>query len=249
MRVQHLAAGADQLLCTACGLAFEMEMDGSRLYVSRCPDALPFLQIMVPDEWRTATELRSLVKQSTSGPGIAGPMPLASTSHSPLPIPPGKAEVALEKQDPAGLASLPPAAPSKSAPPPPDAIAIGIRVKQLRALGNSPKEIRTTLIQGEKDPDRVKAILGVITLMERQEQTRQSNKLFWSLGILVVVLILLVGAGYNLQGRNQTQNQPGAAGPTIQNTQPPNPVVQLMKLNTPVVNYNAAPPAASPYAP
>ena len=53
MRVQHPAAGADQLQCTACGLTFEMELDGTRLHVVHWPDALPFFIVMVPDDWLT----------------------------------------------------------------------------------------------------------------------------------------------------------------------------------------------------
>lgn len=242
--MQNATAGVDQLLCSACGLAFELEMEGARLHVSRWPDALPFLLMVVPDEWRTAAELRSLVNQHTSAPCVATATPPAASSQPPLPIPPGKAEFASDTPAPGGSANLPPAAPSKPAPTPLDADAIGIRIKQLRALGNSPKEIRTTLTQAENDPNRVKAILGFITRMERQEQTRQSKKLFWSLGILAALVIILVAAGYVLQIKTQNQTQANAVGSTIQNTQAPNPVAQLLKLNTPVVNYNAAPPVA-----
>jgi len=219
-------------------------MEGARLHVSRWPDALPFLLITVPDEWRTAAELRSLVKQNTSVDGLAAPISPAVASEPRFPIPPGKAEIVPDTAVPAGLTSLPPVAPSKPAPAPLDAEAIGIRIKQLRALGNSSKEIRTTLTQAENDPERVKVILGIITRVERQEQTLQSKKLFWSLGILAALVIVLVAVGYMLQIKTQNQTQANAAGPTIQNTQPPNPMAQLLKLNTPVVNYNAAPPVA-----
>ena len=244
MRVLRDAAGPDRLLCSACGLAFELEMEGARLHVSRWPDALPFLLIMIPDQWRTAAELRSLVKQNTSADGLAASASPAPIGQPPLPIPLGNAEVAPELTEPAGLASQPPAAPSKPAPAPLESDAIGIRIKQLRALGNSSKEIRATLTQAENDPERVKAILRIITRMERQEQTRQSKKLFWWLGILAALVIILVAAGYVLQVKTQNQSQANAAGPTIQSTQPPNPLAQLLKLKTPVVNYNAAPPAA-----
>ena len=108
--------------------------------------------------------------------------------------------------------SLPAAALPHSDPPALDSDAIGIRIKQLRALGNSPREIRATLTKAETDPERVQAILGIITRMEHQEQTRQSNKLVWALGILMVVVILLVGIGYIFQQNFLNQNQPVAAG-------------------------------------
>jgi hypothetical protein len=242
MRVQHGAAGPDRLFCSACGLAFELEMEGARLHISRWPDALPFMLIMIPDEWRTAAELRSLVRQNISATDLATPTSPAASVQLPLPIPPAKTEIALEPPVPVVLASLPPAAPSKPTSAPLDADAIGIRIKQLRALGNSSKEIRTTLTQAETDLERVKAILGILNRMECQEQSRQSKKLFWSLGILAALVIILVAASHILQVRTQEQSQANAAGPTIQSTQPPNPLAQLLKLNTPVVNYNAAAP-------
>jgi hypothetical protein len=245
MRVQRGAAGPDRLFCNACGLAFELEMEGARLHVSRWPDGLPFLLIMIPDEWRTTAELRSLVRQNISANDLAAPISPAASVQLPPPIPTAKTEIALEPPVPVGLASLTQAAPSKPTSALLDTDAIGIRIKQLRALGNSSKEISTTLTQAETDPERVKAILGILYRMERQEQTRQSKKLFWSLGILAALVILLVAAGYVLQIKTQNQAQANAAGPAGQKTPPPNPLAQLLKLNTPVVNYNAvAPPVA-----
>jgi hypothetical protein len=84
--------------------------------------------------------------------------------------------------------------------------------------------------------------------MEHQEQARQSKKLLWSLGILAVVVIILVGVGYVFQEKFLNQNQPVAestAAPIPQNTQAPNIVSRILKLNTPVVNYGAVPAAAS----
>ena len=248
MRVQHSSAAADQLLCTACGLSFELEQDGARLHVSRWPDSLPFLQILVPDDWRTAAELRILVAQMTAGSGISPSTPLAVSSPPALPTTPAEAGTPAEIPGSAGLTILPPAAIPQSAPPALDAAAIGIRVKQLRALGNSPKEIRITLTQAEKDPERVQAVLEIITRMERQEQARQATKLLWSLGILGLVVIILAGAVYIYQTKIQNQNQPagaGAAGPLSQGTQAPNLAVKLLKLSTPVVNYGAVPPGAN----
>lgn len=245
MCVQHPAGSADQLRCTACGLAFELEMDGARLHVSRWPDSLPFLHIMVSDDWRSAADLRSLVKQMTSGSNAATPPPATAPIQPLAPIPPAESETAAVMPPPAPAAAPKPAAPAL------DATAIGIRIKQLRTLGNSSKEIRTTLTQAEKDPERVQAILGMIDQMERYEQARQGNKLAWSLGILMVVVILLVGAGYIWQTNFLNQNQPaaggagGPAGAPAQPTQAPNIAVKILNLNTPVVNYGSVPPGAS----
>ena len=254
MRVQHPAACAAQLRCTACGLAFEMEMDGAHLHVARWPDSLPFLHIMVSDDWRTAAELRSLVNQMTSGPDSAPPPPPAASIQAPPPVVPANVEPPPQTHNSAMETSLPAAALPNSAPPALDAEAIGIRIKQLRALGNSPREIRATLTKAETDPERVQAILGIITRMEHQEQTRQSNKLVWALGILMVVVILLVGIGYIFQQNFLNQNQPvaagaagagGAAAATPPPAQAVNPAVKVLNLNTPVVKYGAVPPGAS----
>ena len=223
-------------------------MEGARLHVAHWPDSLPFLHIMVSDDWRTAAELRSLVKQTTSVPGISTPPPPAATVQPPLPSAPAKADTVPAEPDPAAGAGQPPAALPQPAPPQLDRIALGIRIKKLRALGNSPQEIRAVLTQAEKDPERVQAILGIIAHMEHQEQTRQSTKLAWSLGILMVIVILLVGAGFILKDRFLNQNQPvaaSAAGPALPPTQAPNPAAKILNLNTPVVNYGAVPPGAS----
>jgi len=245
MRVEHPRGASDQLLCMACGLVFELEQQGARLHVSQWPASLPFLHIMVADEWRTAAELRSLVKQMISVPVVSAPLPPPSPIQSPQPIPPANVGNTPEIQN--FPASSPPADPAQTAPVALDAIAIGIRVKQLRALGNSPKEIRTTLTQAERNPQRVKEILEIVIQMEHREQSRQSKKLAWAFGILIVVVILLVGTGYILQENFLNQNQSvaaGTAGATLQPTQAPNMVVKIMNLNTPVVNYGAVPPGA-----
>jgi hypothetical protein len=250
MRVQHPASGADQLRCMACGLAFELEMEGARLHVACWPDALPFLNIMVPDGWRSAAELRSLVKQMTSASETATP-PAAPVPAQPA-SPPAKAEAAPAASNPDGEESPPPTAPNSTppalpnfAPPALDASAIGIRIKKLQALGNSPNEIRTVLTQAEKDPERIRAILATIARIEHQEQARQSTKLVWALGILMVVVILLVGAGIIFKDRLLNQVQPVASGPTLAPTQAVNQAVKLLNLNTPVVKVGAVPPGAS----
>jgi len=48
------AAGPDRLLCSACGLAFELEMEGARLACSVGRTRCHFLLIMIPDQWRTS---------------------------------------------------------------------------------------------------------------------------------------------------------------------------------------------------
>ena len=254
MRVKHAAACADQLACTACGLAFELEMEGARLFVTQWPAALPFLHIVVPDDWRTASELRDLVKQMTSSADQTAPAPAATRQPAPASAP-ANAETASGIPDSAKPAPQPAVPAPQSAPPPLNADAIGIRIKQLRALGNSPKEIRTTLTQTERDPERVQAILAIIAQSDRQEQSRQRNKLAWSLGILMLVVIVLVVAGYIFQENFLNQNQTtvsaaeATAGTTVPRLQPtpvpPNLAVKFLNLNTPVVRYGAVPTGAS----
>jgi hypothetical protein len=113
----------------------------------------------------------------------------------------------------------------------------------LRALGNSPKQIRTILTQAETEPERIQTILGIIAQMERQEQARQEKKLRLSLGIVGVMVLILVGAGFVLQ--KDYQNKQAAAGPALQSTVAPAIAVKILNLNTPVVKYGAAPPSGS----
>jgi len=240
MCVLHPSEGADQLSCTRCGLAFELEMDGARLHVTHWPDALPFLNIMSPDEWRTVSELRNVVKQPVSTPAKAAPVmpPPAGSSPASLPGTP-------VKPDSAKVASPPPAAAKQPAVAAPDAAQIELRVKSLRALGDSQKDIRTILTRAEKDPDRAKAILKIIDQMERKEQARQGKKLVWSLTFFVIVVMIVAGVGYYFLRNSSQENQPVASdgGSALQDTKTlsPNMVVKIMKLETPVVNQGVVP--------
>ena len=247
MRVLHPTEGADQLSCASCGLAFELEMDGARLHVTHWPDALPFLDITTPDEWRTVTELRNVVKQPASTPSMPAPATpvLAVSPQASLPGAPAKVQALPGKPDSANVASPPPAAARKPAAPALDAAEIELRVKSLRALGDSPKDIRTILTRTEKDPERAKAILNIIDQMERKEQARQSRKLVWSLTFFVIFAVIVVWVGYNFIKNSSQENQPvaGEGGSTFQDTKTlsPNMIVKIMKLETPVVNQGVVP--------
>jgi hypothetical protein len=238
IRVQHPAAGADQLQCAACGVAFEMELDGARLHVCRWPDSLAFLHEMVAYGWMTATELRTLIQQVVPAPAPTSP---AAPGRPPIPITPTKAETDPGMQKAAGEAARRPGLSQKPGPHALDATEISIRIKKLRALGNSPKQIRTTLTQAESEPERIQAILGIIVQVERQEQARQGKKLRLSLGIVGVMVLILVGAGLVLQKDYQNKQ---AAGSALQGTAAP-ALAKILNLNTPVVKYGAAPPSDS----
>ena len=248
MRVQHPAAGADQLQCMACGLTFEVELDGARLHISHWPDSLPFMHIMVSDTWMTAAELRALIQRMAAPPSVPASISPAAPDQSSFPITPVKSDTDLGMPDAAVVTTWTPTPPQASAPPALDPTGIAIRIKKLRALGNSPKEIQTILTQSEKEPERAQAILRIIAQMEHQEQSRQWKKLRLSLGIVGGLGIILLGAGFVFL--KNYQNKPVGAGPAGQNTPAqdtpvPNPVVKALNLNTPVVNYNAGPPSSS----
>ena len=238
MRVLHPAAGADQLQCAVCGVAFEVELDGARLLVCRWPDSLAFLHEMVAYGWMTAAELLTLIQQIVPAPVSTSP---AAPGRPPIPTTPTKAEMDPGMQKASGAAARTAAPSQKPGPLAPDATEISIHVKNLRSLGNSPKQIRTILTQAESEPERIQAILGIIAQVERQEQARQGKKLRLSLGVVGVMVLILVGAGFVLQKDYQTKL--AAAGSALQETAAPN-LAKILNLNTPVVIYGAAPPSS-----
>jgi hypothetical protein len=249
MRVQHPSGGADRLQCIACGLTFELELSGDRLHVVHWPDALPFLHLMVPDEWMTPAKLRALIQQATSPTSTDPPTPPAVLVQPPLRDTPSQAMPDTEKPDSVVDTVIPPTTPHESTPPALDPNGIAIRINRLRALGNSSREIRTILTQGEKQPDRIQAILKIIAQDEQQERSRQSKKLGLSLGIFVGLAILLLGAGYvfwkSYQNKPASATGTAAQGTQAPNTAAPNAVIKALNLNTPVVKYNPTPPGSS----
>jgi DNA-directed RNA polymerase subunit RPC12/RpoP len=114
-------------------------------------------------------------------------------------------------------------------------------IDQLLALGNSLEQAQSTLTDFEKDPQRIQTVIGIITQMEQQEQTRQRKRTLLSLGVLLFMIIILVAAGFILRKDFLNQNQPGAGNPASQ----PNLADKILHVNTPVVNYGAVQPDAT----
>jgi hypothetical protein len=237
MRVQHPTDGADQLQCAACGVTFEVELNGARLHVCHWPDSLAFLHETVAYGWMTLAELLALIRQADPASAPTSP---ATPGRPPIASPKTEADSGLQKD--AGTITRTSAPSPEHRPPAPNAAEIFVLVKKLRTLGNSPKQIRIILTQAEKDPERVQAILGIVAQMERQEQTRQGNKLRLSLSLVGLLIIILVGIGFVLQKNYQTTIV--AAGSVLQNTAVPD-LAKILNLNTPVVKYGAAPPGSS----
>ncbi|MCX6034699.1 MAG: hypothetical protein NTV38_06955 [Chloroflexi bacterium] len=129
---------------------------------------------------------------------------------------------------------------NRSKPDIPDEMVV--RAKKLSDLGNTPAQIRVILSQTETDPDRIQAALEVASQVERQEQVRQRKKLRLSMGIIGAIVIICVGAGIFLQEMFFSK-QTGAASP-LQATLIPN-LAKILNLDTPVVQYNVAPPVSS----
>jgi hypothetical protein len=246
MHVLHPATGADQLQCAACGVAFEVEDGGARLHVCHWPDSLPFLYLLVQDDWMAAGSLRTLIQQATVTPAAPESVSPVTASLPSFPAAPEEQITASAVQSSTNAEQDTSESESKLEPSPEptspalNQTAIASHVYKLRALGNSPKEIRTILTRAEKDPKRIRAIFAIIAQMERQEQSRQGRKLFVSLGVVGMIAVVLVAAGIFFQKSVLDQNQP-AAGSTPQPTDALNAAVKILKLDTPVVQYGVKP--------
>ena len=247
MRVYHPECGPDQLQCKACGLAFEMEQEGISLHVRRWPDSLPFLYLIVPDEWVLAAGLRTLIQQkanpsnanSSSTPNLSTlpPAPTSTTLPAAAPMPPDAASA---------TASSP-----KSIPTAIDEAGILERIRQLHALGNTPKEIKAILLSTEREPERIQAILKILAQVEHREHVRQMGKLRLSLGILGVIILVMVAAGFFMvrifqrQASGSLPPVEAENGSTQVTTLSPKSAVKLLNLDTPVVRRLPATPAVS----
>ena len=241
LRVLHPVNRADQLLCAACGLSFELEMEGARLHVCHWPDTFPELNIIISDEWRTAAELRVLIQKLSSEAAVSAE---ATNAFMPEDL-----ESRIQSADlRASMGPVP-------QPPPPtaDAADLARRIQELRQLGNTPKQILTSLTREEKDPERLQTIQRLIAPMETQEQARQGQRQHLSLVVVGVLLVLVVAGGIILTllntgpaSRSSSQAN-GMAGTPTPGARAPQALVDLLNLSTPVVKYGGAPSSGSQF--
>jgi hypothetical protein len=80
MQVQKHSGGADQLRCSACELAFEVESGGTRMRITNFPDKVGAFRNTVSERWITAAELRLLTQQISPSPGV--PIPVQKLTRS-----------------------------------------------------------------------------------------------------------------------------------------------------------------------
>ncbi len=112
-----------------------------------------------------------------------------------------------------------------------------VRIKKLRDLGNSPTQIRNILAQTGAKPEQIKAALEAAKRVERQESSRQQKKMWRSLAFVGITLLACIGAGITLQ-----HIYAGKSGgvPPLRATLMPG-LAEALNLNTPMVQYGAAP--------
>ena len=227
MRVLHPARRADQMLCTVCGLSFELEMEGARLHVCHWPDAFPLLNTLISDEWRTPADLRSLVGKMKSDAD--------ESEHASFQT--ARAIARDEEDVPETMAVRPPAPAGQPRSPTPEETKILAKIQELRQMGNDLTQIRTTLNQGEQDPQRLKIINRLLSGMELQEHSRQQKRMRLILAVVGSLLVVMLAGGLFLRELDTRQaNSPASAG-----TPAPNMLAKALNLSTPVIKYGGLP--------
>ncbi|MEW6093555.1 MAG: hypothetical protein AB1531_06275, partial [Chloroflexota bacterium] len=112
-----------------------------------------------------------------------------------------------------------------------------VRVKKLRDLGNSPMQIRKILALAGAKPGQIQAAMEAAYRIERQESSRQQKKMLRSLTFAGIILLACISAGVILQ--RIYAGEPGEVSP-LQATLMPG-LAEALNLNTPIVQYGAAP--------
>jgi hypothetical protein len=231
MRVIHPARRADQMLCTVCGLSFELEMEGARLHVCHWPDAFPLLNTLISDAWRTPADLRTVV----------GKMKSAADESAVSAIQTARAIARDEEDIPDTVAVHAPAPAGQPRPPTPEEIKVLAKIHELRQMGNDLKQIRTTLNQAEQDPEQLKILNRLLSGMQLQEHTRQQKRMRLILATVGSLLVVMLAGGLVLREMDHRQaNSPASAG-----TPAPNMLAKALNLSTPVIKYGGLPDGSS----
>ena len=221
MEVQHQSSGPDQLRCTACGLRFELQLDGPQLRVTHWPDLQAPDSVPAPGSWLTIDELRSRLRRPSPDDSPPAPTPAASAA-APAPTRPGQ---------PAGPSAPVPASNEKVA-----------RVKKLLDLGSTPMEVRASLAREGVPAEQIQAALTAANQMIRGQQARQVRKMWGWLVLAAVLLALVLWGGLRLQRAIAGRQAEMAAA--LKSTLMPN-LVQALGVTTPVVQQLPDPPSAS----
>lgn len=238
MVIIHVHGQPDQLRCNQCNLAFEFELNGPRLHVTHWPMILEELD-GITEDWQTVSELRTLAQKVTGTPVL--PRPVAPT-QMPVPAP---SPIAV----PAPVAG--PSSNAQPAPVPnqPARVHVSdefiVRIKKLRDLGNTPQQIQRILAGEGKTPEEIQAGFEVTDILLKQDQARQQKKLWRSLGVTAVIILLCISTLAVLGNMltREDEDKPVAVA-NAQNTMVPQ-VVEALHLSTPRVEYAANPPSAA----
>jgi hypothetical protein len=230
LAVRHLPGAPDQMTCARCQASFEVEQNTSHIRLTGVP--LPALSPLV-GAWLTMAE----VMQRAGSPS-------ASTKNQPA--------------HPPSLAIVSPPTPIEPALPPPLSPELIAKIQELRALGNSPRQIQGILEKSVSSPEELQSALAELDRLERAKKARESRTV-WVVGSLAgLALVIMMGAAMIFSrgaantantARNGTPPASGAAAtsaapnipPALQTLIPPGVTV----VAAPTVFVQTAAPAAS----
>jgi hypothetical protein len=245
LEVRHQPGGPDQLRCTACGLRFELELDGPHLSVTRWPDLRVPASVPPPGSWLSIDELRSLLRKPIASVDQAAPAPARPTAGpASQPVAPATAAIR-PATPPPGPEAAAPAQPSASPLPAPGvAVPKGlvVRVKKLLDTGSTPMELRAALGKDGLSPAEIQAAIESADQIRRRDHEGQARKLWGRLALAAILLSLAVWGGFRLASSLASRQDEFMN--VLRSTLAPN-LAHSVGMTTPVVHRLPDPPGAS----
>ena len=135
--------------------------------------------------------------------------------------------------------SPPAPSPATDSPPatPPVSRELIAKIQELRALGNSPRQIQAILDRSVSSPEEMQAALAEMARLERVKRAREGRTL-WLVGSSVAVaIVLMIGAAWIVGLRNTSSAVTGTPGTPLAPNLPP----ALLTLIPPGVTVLPAP--------
>jgi hypothetical protein len=207
LNILHPPQKPDAFACPRCGAEFEVEQNGSRIWLNALPQDL---HKALTAHWVTIDEVKSEVeklKQQFERPAKAQ-VPEPALTEANLPSQDSKGNKPTAKPAASAAQVSPPALPPA---PDPEMVA---QARELYSLGNTVDQIRAILGRtkgvGSKELD---AILEEVTRLDRKNHNRQSRNVIIAviLSLLILSCCLAVAFSFkSIQSNLHLDNQPGS---------------------------------------
>jgi hypothetical protein len=213
LNILHPPQSPDEFACPRCGAEFELEQNGSRIWLNALPQDL---HKALGSQWVTIDEVKSEVeklKQQFEQPAKAPVSePALTVANLPPPVSTGNKPAA---KPAASAAKVPPPAP----PPAPDPELVA-QARELYSLGNTVDQIRVIMGRTNRVSSKeLDAILEEVTRLDRKKHNRQNRNVIIAVIISLLILSCCLAVAFSFksfQSNLHLGNQPAgqSAAPT-----------------------------------